>query len=148
VEIGVEKVELDDIFRRSDFITLHTPLTDRTRGIIDAAALAKCKKGVRIINCARGGLVVEAALVDGLKSGQVAGAALDVFEAEPATAHPLFGMENVVATPHLGASTGEAQENVALQVAEQMADYLVSGAAMRSTCPRSRRMRRRASGLS
>jgi D-3-phosphoglycerate dehydrogenase len=128
VEIGVEKVELDDIFRRSDFITLHTPLTDRTRGIIDAAALAKCKKGVRIINCARGGLVVEAALVDGLKSGQVAGAALDVFEAEPATAHPLFGMENVVATPHLGASTGEAQENVALQVAEQMADYLVSGA--------------------
>jgi D-3-phosphoglycerate dehydrogenase len=128
IEIGVEKVELDDIFRRSDFITLHTPLTDKTRGIIDAAALAKCKKGVRIINCARGGLVVEDALYDALKSGHVAGAALDVFEVEPATSHKLFELENVVATPHLGASTGEAQENVALQVAEQMADYLISGA--------------------
>ena len=128
VELGVEKVELDEIFRRADFITLHTPLTDKTRGIIDAAALAKCKKGVRIINCARGGLVDEDALYDALKSGQVAGAALDVFETEPATSHKLFGLENVVATPHLGASTGEAQENVALQVAEQMADYLVNGA--------------------
>ena len=128
VEIGVEKVELDDIFRRADFITLHTPLTEKTRNIIDAAALAKCKKGVRIINCARGGLVVEDALYDALKSGHVAGAALDVFEVEPATSHKLFGLENVVATPHLGASTGEAQENVALQVAEQMADYLISGA--------------------
>jgi D-3-phosphoglycerate dehydrogenase len=128
IEIGVEKVELDEIFRRSDFITLHTPLTDKTRGIIDAAALAKCKKGVRIINCARGGLVVEDALYDALKSGHVAGAALDVFEVEPATSHKLFDLENVVATPHLGASTGEAQENVALQVAEQMADYLITGA--------------------
>ena len=128
IEIGVEKVELDEIFRRSDFITLHTPLTDKTRNIVDAAALAKCKKGVRIINCARGGLVVEDALYDALKSGHVAGAALDVFEVEPATSHKLFGLENVVATPHLGASTGEAQENVALQVAEQMADYLITGA--------------------
>ena len=128
IEIGVEKVELDEIFRRSDFITLHTPLTEKTRNIVDAAALAKCKKGVRIINCARGGLVVEDALYDALKSGHVAGAALDVFEVEPATSHKLFGMENVVCTPHLGASTGEAQENVALQVAEQMADYLISGA--------------------
>ncbi len=128
IEIGVEKVELDEIFRRSDFITLHTPLTERTRGIIDAAALAKCRKGVRIINCARGGLVVEEALYDALKSGHVAGAALDVFEVEPATSHKLFGLDNVVATPHLGASTGEAQENVALQVAEQMADYLLHGA--------------------
>ena len=128
IEIGVEKVELDDIFRRSDFITLHTPLTDKTRGIIDAANLAKCKKGVRIINCARGGLVVEDALYEALKAGHVAGAALDVFEVEPATSHKLFDLENVVATPHLGASTGEAQENVALQVAEQMADYLISGA--------------------
>ncbi len=126
--IGVEKVELDDIFRRADFISLHTPLTDKTRHIIDAAALARCKKGVRIINCARGGLVVEDALYDALKSGQAAGAALDVFETEPATAHKLFGLDNVVVTPHLGASTGEAQENVALQVAEQMADYLLSGA--------------------
>jgi D-3-phosphoglycerate dehydrogenase len=128
IEIGVEKVELDDIFRRADFITLHTPLTEKTRGIIDAAALAKCRKGVRIINCARGGLIVEDALHDALVSGHVAGAALDVFEVEPATSHKLFGLENVVCTPHLGASTGEAQENVALQVAEQMADYLVSGA--------------------
>jgi len=128
VEIGVEKVELDDIFRRSDFITLHTPLTEKTRHIIDAAALAKCKKGVRIINCARGGLVVEDALYDALKSGQVAGAALDVFETEPANEHRLFGLENVVCTPHLGASTSEAQENVAIQIAEQMADYLITGA--------------------
>ncbi len=128
IEIGVEKVELDEIFRRSDFITLHTPLTEKTRGIIDAKAIARCKKGVRIINCARGGLVIEDALYDGLKSGHVAGAALDVFEVEPATEHKLFGLDNVVCTPHLGASTGEAQENVALQVAEQMSDYLLYGA--------------------
>jgi D-3-phosphoglycerate dehydrogenase / 2-oxoglutarate reductase len=127
-EIGVEKVDLDEIFKRADFITLHTPLTDKTRNIVDAAALAKCKKGVRIINCARGGLVNEDALYDALKSKHVAGAALDVFEVEPATTHKLFGMENVICTPHLGASTGEAQENVALQVAEQMADFLVNGA--------------------
>ena len=128
ITIGVEKVELDDILRRSDFITLHTPLTDKTRGIIDAPAIAKMKKGVRIINCARGGLVVEDALCDALKSGHVAGAALDVFETEPASQHKLFGLENVVATPHLGAATAEAQENVAIQIAQQMADYLISGA--------------------
>ena len=128
IEIGVEKVELDGIFRRADFITLHTPLTDRTRNIVDAAAIARCRKGVRIINCARGGLVNEDALYDALKSGQVAGAALDVFEVEPASSHRLFNLENVVCTPHLGASTGEAQENVALQVAEQMSDYLLHGA--------------------
>jgi D-3-phosphoglycerate dehydrogenase len=127
-ELGVEKVELDDIFTRSDFITLHTPMTDKTRGIINKDALAKMKDGVRIINCARGGLIVEADLVEALKSGKVAGAGIDVFEVEPATESPLFGMENVVVTPHLGASTSEAQENVALQVAEQMADYLVKGA--------------------
>jgi D-3-phosphoglycerate dehydrogenase / 2-oxoglutarate reductase len=128
LEIGVEKVELAEVFRRSDFITLHTPLTDKTRNIVDAAALAACKKGVRIINCARGGLVDEEALYEALVSKQVAGAALDVFEVEPAASHKLFGLENVVVTPHLGASTGEAQENVALQVAEQMSDYLISGA--------------------
>lgn len=127
-ELGVEKVELDELFPRADFITLHTPMTDKTRGIINADAFAKMKKGVRIINCARGGLIVEADLVEALKSGKVAGAAIDVFETEPATDNPLFGMENVVATPHLGASTTEAQENVALQVAEQMSDYLVKGA--------------------
>jgi D-3-phosphoglycerate dehydrogenase / 2-oxoglutarate reductase len=128
LEIGVEKVELETIFKRADFITLHTPLTEKTRNVIDAAALAKCKKGVRIINCARGGLVNEDALYDALISKHVAGAALDVFEVEPASTHKLFNLENVVCTPHLGASTGEAQENVALQVAEQMADYLISGA--------------------
>ena len=127
-ELGVEKVELDQLFHRADFITLHTPLTDRTRNIIDAAAIAKMKDGVRIINCARGGLVVEADLVAALKSGKVAGAGIDVFEVEPATENALFGMENVVCTPHLGASTTEAQENVALQIAEQMADYLIKGA--------------------
>jgi D-3-phosphoglycerate dehydrogenase / 2-oxoglutarate reductase len=127
-ELGVEKVELDELLRRSDFITLHTPMTDKTRGIINAEALAKTKKGVRIINCARGGLIVEADLVAALKSGHVAGAGIDVFETEPATENELFNMPNVVCTPHLGASTSEAQENVALQVAEQMADYLVKGA--------------------
>ncbi|HUR44186.1 MAG TPA: phosphoglycerate dehydrogenase, partial [Aestuariivirga sp.] len=128
IEIGVEKVELEEIFFRSDFISLHTPLTERTRNIIDAEALAKCRNGVRIINCARGGLVVEDALYDALVSGHVAGAALDVFDVEPATNHKLFNLENVVATPHLGAATGEAQENVAVQVAEQMSDYLLHGA--------------------
>ncbi|HEX3709430.1 MAG TPA: phosphoglycerate dehydrogenase [Pseudolabrys sp.] len=127
-DIGVEKVELDDLFKRSDFITLHTPLTDKTRNIIDAAAIGKMRKGVRIINCARGGLVDEPALVEALKSGQVAGAAFDVFVEEPATNSPLFSLPNVVCTPHLGAATSEAQENVALQVAEQMSDYLQRGA--------------------
>ncbi len=128
VELGVEKVELDELFRRADFITLHTPLTEKTRNIIDAAAIAKMKDGVRIINCARGGLVDEEALAAAIKSGKVAGAGVDVFVTEPAEASPLFGLPNVVCTPHLGASTTEAQENVALQVAEQMADYLINGA--------------------
>jgi len=127
-EIGVDKVDLDELLQRADFISLHTPLTDQTRGIIDAAAIAKTKRGVRIINCARGGLVVEADLKAALESGHVAGAALDVFETEPAKDNPLFGMENLVCTPHLGASTDEAQVNVAIQVAEQMADYLLDGA--------------------
>ncbi len=127
-DIGVEKVELDDLLKRADFITLHTPLTDKTRNIIDATSIAKMKKGVRIINCARGGLVDEQALADALKSGQVAGAAFDVFVEEPAKTNILFGLPNVICTPHLGASTTEAQENVALQVAEQMSDYLLTGA--------------------
>ncbi|MEJ2121885.1 MAG: phosphoglycerate dehydrogenase [Alphaproteobacteria bacterium] len=127
-EIGVEKVELDELYRRADFITLHTPLTDATRHMIDAAAIKKMKPGVRIINCARGGLVVEADLEAAIKSGHVAGAALDVFEDEPAKENALFGTENFVATPHLGASTEEAQENVAVQVAEQIADFLLEGA--------------------
>ena len=128
VDLGVEKVELDALFRRADFITLHTPLTEMTRNIIDAEAIEKMKDGVRIINCARGGLVVEAALHDALESGKVAGAAIDVYSQEPATENILFGTPNVICTPHLGAATGEAQENVAVQIAEQMADYLTTGA--------------------
>lgn len=127
-EIGATKVELDELLARADFITLHVPLTDKTRNILSAENLAKTKKGVRIINAARGGLIDEAALAELLKSGHVAGAALDVFATEPATESPLFGLPNVVVTPHLGASTTEAQENVALQVAEQMSDYLLTGA--------------------
>jgi D-3-phosphoglycerate dehydrogenase len=128
VQLGVERVDLDELFRRADFITLHTPLTDKTRGIIDAAAIEKMKPGVRIINCARGGLVVEEDLAAALKSGKVAGAGIDVFSVEPAKENPLFGLDNVVCTPHLGAATSEAQENVAVQVAEQMSDYLINGA--------------------
>jgi D-3-phosphoglycerate dehydrogenase / 2-oxoglutarate reductase len=127
-DLGVEKVELAELFKRADFVTLHTPLTDKTKNIIDAKALASMKKGVRVINCARGGLVDEKAIRDALDSGQVAGAAFDVFVEEPAVSNPLFGHPHVVCTPHLGASTMEAQENVALQVAEQMSDYLLSGA--------------------
>ena len=126
--LGVEKVELDELIRRADFITLHTPLTEKTKNVIDGKALAAMKKGVRIINCARGGLVDEAALRAALDSGHVAGAAFDVFTEEPATTNPLFGHPNVVCTPHLGAATNEAQENVALQIAEQMSDYLLRGA--------------------
>ena len=128
LEIGVEKVELVELLSRADFITLHTPLTDRTRNIISEAALARTKKGVRIINCARGGLVDEKALLAGLKSGHIAGAALDVFEEEPAKSNPLFGAPNLICTPHLGAATSEAQENVALQIADQMSAYLLKGA--------------------
>jgi D-3-phosphoglycerate dehydrogenase len=124
---GIEKVELEELFSRADFISLHTPLTDTTRGILNKDSLAKTKKGVRIINCARGGLVVEEDLKAAIEAGHVAGAAFDVFEEEPATDNVLFGMDEVVATPHLGASTTEAQEKVALQVAEQMSDYLMTG---------------------
>ena len=127
-DLGVEKVDLAELFKRADFITLHTPLTDKTKNIIDAKAIGAMKKGVRIINCARGGLVDELALRQALDSGRVAGAAFDVFIEEPAIGNSLFGHPNVVCTPHLGASTTEAQENVALQVAEQMSDYLLTGA--------------------
>ncbi len=127
-KMGVEKVELDDLLKRADFITLHVPYTEQTANILSKEAIAKTKKGVRIINCARGGLVDEAALAEALKSGHVAGAAFDVFKDEPATANPLFDLPNVVCTPHLGAATTEAQENVALQVAEQMSNYLLTGA--------------------
>jgi D-3-phosphoglycerate dehydrogenase len=127
-DLGIEKVELNDLLARADFITLHVPMTAETRNILSADAIAKTKKGVRIINCARGGLIDEHALKAALDNGHVAGAALDVFEVEPAKENILFGNEKVVATPHLGASTNEAQENVALQVAEQISDYLLTGA--------------------
>ena len=127
-ELGVEKATLEELLPRADFITLHTPLTDQTRNILSRENLAKTKKGVRIINCARGGLVDEAALKDALDQGHVGGAALDVFIEEPATASPLFGTPGFISTPHLGASTSEAQVNVAIQVAEQMSDFLLTGA--------------------
>jgi D-3-phosphoglycerate dehydrogenase / 2-oxoglutarate reductase len=128
LDLGVEKVELETLLARADFITLHTPLTAQTKNILSAKNLAKTKKGVRIINCARGGLIDEIALRALLDRGHVAGAALDVFATEPATENSLFGHPNVVCTPHLGASTNEAQEKVALQIAEQMSDYLLRGA--------------------
>jgi D-3-phosphoglycerate dehydrogenase len=127
-KLGIEKVELDDLLARADFITLHVPFTEQTKNILSRENIAKTKPGVRIINCARGGLVDEEALADALKSGHVAGAAFDVFSVEPAIESPLFNLPNVVVTPHLGAATTEAQENVALQVAEQMSDYLLTGA--------------------
>ena len=127
VEMGVEKADLDTLLAKADFITLHTPLTDQTRNILSKENLAKTKKGVRIINCARGGLIDEAALKEAMDSGHVAGAALDVFVTEPAKESPLFGTPNFICTPHLGASTDEAQVNVALQVAEQLSDYLLDG---------------------
>ena len=126
--LGVRKVEFDELLQVSDFISLHVPKTDRTAGLIDADALTRMKPGVRIINCARGGIVDEAALADAIRSKAVAGAAFDVFETEPATASPLFNLPEVVCTPHLGAATLEAQENVSIQVAEQMSDYLLRGA--------------------
>ena len=130
VELGVKKVELDELFENADFITLHVPKNDKTKNIINKDAIAKMKKGVRIINCARGGLINEADLKEALDSGKVAGAALDVFDVEPATkdSTPLLGHEKIICTPHLGASTDEAQVNVAIQVAEQLADYLMTGA--------------------
>ncbi|HET9531737.1 MAG TPA: phosphoglycerate dehydrogenase, partial [Blastocatellia bacterium] len=127
-EVGIDMVALDDLLARSDFITLHTPLTGDTRGIIDRAAIEKMRTGVRIINCARGGLIDEHALAEAIKSGRVAGAALDVFEKEPVEPdNPLLGLEQVIVTPHLGASTQEAQLGVATMIAEQVLDYLKQG---------------------
>jgi D-3-phosphoglycerate dehydrogenase / 2-oxoglutarate reductase len=128
VEIGVEKVELEDLLARADIISLHTPLTDKTRNIFSRDALLRTRKGVMIVNCARGGLVDEKALRELLETGHVGGAAFDVFVQEPANENVLFGAPNFIATPHLGASTLEAQENVALQVAEQISEFLLTGA--------------------
>ena len=126
-ELGIKKVELEELLATADFITLHTPLNDKTRNILNEESLSKTKKGVRIINCARGGLIDEAALKKLIESNHIAAAALDVFAEEPAKNNPLFGTEQVICTPHLGASTAEAQENVAVQVAEQISDYLING---------------------
>ena len=125
--LGVELVEIPDLFRRSDFISIHTPLTPETHHLIDGKAIAQMKSGVRIVNCARGGIIDEAALAEALKSGKVAGAALDVFEQEPITSSPLFGLSNFICTPHLGAASEEAQENVAVEIAQQVVDYLQKG---------------------
>ena len=126
-DLGVEKVELGELFQRADVITLHTPLTNSTSGILNAASFAKMKSGVFIINCARGELVIESDIKEAIESGKVSGFGVDVFPTEPPENCSLFGMENVVATPHLGAATTEAQEKVALQIAEQMTDYLSAG---------------------
>ena len=131
-EIGIEKIELNELFMRSDFISLHTPMTDATKGIINAGALARMKDGVRIINCARGGLINEPDLKVAIETGKVSGAGIDVFEVEPAIDNILFGLDKVIATPHLGASTDEAQVNVAIQVAEQLSDYLNDGTVINS----------------
>ena len=126
--LGVEVVSLDEIYERSDFITVHTPMTNETRGLINSNSFAKMKTGVRIINCARGGIVDEEDLIQALQEGKVAGAALDVFVEEPPRPdHPLLMMDQVITTPHLGASTGEAQLNVAIAVAQQMIDFLSRG---------------------
>ena len=126
--LRVELVTLDELFERSDFVTIHTPLTAETRGLVGAESLARMKEGVRIVNCARGGIVDEAALYDAIQSGKVSGAALDVLEVEPARpGHPLLQLEQVICTPHLGASTGEAQVNVAIAIAQQVADFLTRG---------------------
>jgi len=132
LNLGIEKVELDDLFTRADAITLHTPLVEATKNIVSKKRIGQMKKGAIIVNCARGGLVDEEALKDALEAGHIRAAALDVFAVEPAKTNPLFGTKNFIATPHLGASTLEAQENVAVQVAEQMADYLLTGAVTNS----------------
>jgi len=129
-KMGVEVVDFESLIARADLITIHAPLTDETRHMINADSIQKMKQGVRIINCARGGIVDEDALYEGLKSGKVGGAALDVFEKEPINPeHPLLTLENFICTPHLGASTKEAQENVAIAVSNQIADYLVNDVA-------------------
>jgi len=127
--LGVERIEdLDELLARADFVTLHLPKTEKTANLLSAERIARMKPGARLVNCARGGLVDEAAVAEALRSGHLAGAAFDVFSEEPATDNVLFAAPNIVCTPHLGAATSEAQENVALQIAEQMADYLIAGA--------------------
>jgi D-3-phosphoglycerate dehydrogenase len=126
-ELGVQMVSLDELYQKSDFITYHVVIVPATKGMINKEAIAKMKKGVRLINCARGGIMAEADIKEALQSGQIAGLACDVYLKEPATEHIFFGMENVIATPHIAASTKDAQVTVARQAAEQIADYLLNG---------------------
>lgn len=129
-KIGVEKVELDDLIARADYLTLHCPMNDKTRGVINAERIAAMKKGARIINCARGGLIDEASLYEALKSGHLSGAALDVYQKEPPTDSPLLELDSIVFTPHLGASTSEAQVAVSVEIARQVVTYLSTGEAV------------------
>ncbi|MBI3995724.1 MAG: phosphoglycerate dehydrogenase [Nitrospirae bacterium] len=127
-KMGVELVELDELYRRADIISVHVPMTSETKSLINAESIRKMKDGVRIVNCARGGIVNEKDLFDALVKGKVAGAAMDVFEQEPVDPkNPLLTLDTVICTPHIGAATNEAQENVALAIAEQIADYLIRG---------------------
>jgi D-3-phosphoglycerate dehydrogenase len=126
-ELQVKAVELDEIYKRSDFITVHVPMSDQTRGMINRETIAKMKDGVRLINCARGGIINEKDLYDSIKSGKVAGAALDVYEQEPPKELPLRELDKVVMTPHLAASTADAQESCGIEIAEQIADALAGG---------------------
>jgi D-3-phosphoglycerate dehydrogenase / 2-oxoglutarate reductase len=126
--LQVDLAELDDIFQNADFLTVHMPLNDETRGMVNAAAFEKMKKGVKVINCARGGIIHETDLIAAIQSGKVAGAALDVYEAEPLPKDsPLRALPQIIMTPHLGASTEEAQENVGIEIAEAIAAFLVTG---------------------
>ena len=124
---SVDKVDLEALLARADFVTLHAPLNDQTRGMIDATALSKTRPGVRIVNCARGGLIVEDDLAAAIRRGHVAAAALDVFAVEPARDNPLFDLDQVVVTPHIGAATAEGQHKLSVTIARQMADYLLNG---------------------
>jgi D-3-phosphoglycerate dehydrogenase / 2-oxoglutarate reductase len=126
---GVDLVSMDELLAKSDFITFHTPLNDETRNLVDKKSFQRMKKGVILINCARGGIINEKDLYDAIKEGKVAGAALDVFEKEPVIDNPLVGLDEVICTPHLGASTGEAQENVSIAIAQQVVDFLTTGEA-------------------
>jgi D-3-phosphoglycerate dehydrogenase len=126
-ELGVTVVTLDELYAKSDFITYHVTINPATKGMINKDTIAKMKKGVRLINCARGGIMVEEDIKAGIESGQIAGFACDVYAKEPATEHIFFGMEKIICTPHIAASTKDAQVTVARQAAEQIADYLLNG---------------------
>jgi len=126
-ELGLEKVSLDELYAKSDFVTYHVALTPETKGMVNKEAIAKMKKGIRLVNCSRGAIMAEQDVLDGVNSGQIAGLACDVYASEPAVKHPFFGNENIICTPHIAASTKDAQIRVAEQAAEQIADFLLKG---------------------